>query len=132
MIDWLREQRAREHDGSWAAAVCVVTVIAAATVAQMIEQDEPMLVEVPCSQQRIEAGVEKCYDAAIEGASQLEEFTLMCNSVSAANEEKLRAKAAKHNYCGPDVPDIPDDVPDIPEDQEWAAGIRPLPDQVQP
>jgi phosphosulfolactate phosphohydrolase-like enzyme len=97
------------------AAILVGAVIAAATVAQMTEQDEPMLVEVPCSQQRIEEGVEECFDAeAIEGATREEQFTQMCNLDPAKNEEHRRG------FC--------EDVPDIPEDQEWAAGIRPLPD----
>jgi hypothetical protein len=102
------------------AAGLVVAVIAVTTVVQLTEQDEPLLVEVPCSQQQIKQGVEKCYDAdAIKGATQLEEFTLICNSLSDKKEAKLRARS-KGGYCG-------DDVPDIPEDQEWAAGVRLLP-----
>jgi hypothetical protein len=104
------------------AAVCVVAVIAGATVVQMTQQDEPMLVEVPCDPDQFvdksELETTECYDAeAIEGASQQEEFTLTCNSLSAKNEEHLRDRDAV--YC--------EDTPDIPEDQEWAVGIRPLP-----
>ncbi|MGH2991943.1 MAG: hypothetical protein ACRDL1_00190 [Solirubrobacterales bacterium] len=109
-------------------AVVAVAVVAAAVgigVAEATESDEPQLVEVPCDPS--EAPGVKCYDPeAIQGASQQQEFTLMCNSFSAAKEEELRAHAEPGTYCGPEIPDIP-------EDQEEAAGIHPLPDQpVQP
>jgi hypothetical protein len=94
------------------AAVCVVAVIAGATVVRMTEQEEPMLVEVACDPDQFvdksEADTAVCYDGeAIEGATQQEEFTLMCNSLSAKNEEELRARAKPGTYCGPEVPDIP-------------------------
>jgi hypothetical protein len=100
------------------AAVLVVAVIAGATVGRMTEQDEPMLVEVPCSEiPAASAHTEKCFDAeGSEGASKQEEVTLLCNSYSAKREEHLRDRGVP--YC--------EDTPDIPEYQEWAAGIRPL------
>jgi hypothetical protein len=102
----------------------VVAVIAGATVVRMTVQEEPMLVEVPCDPDQFvdksEIDTTVCYGGeAIEGGTQQEEFTLMCNSFSAKNEEHLRDRGVA--YCGPEIPDIP-------EDQEWAAGIRPLPD----
>ena len=52
------------------AVVCVVAVIAGATVVRVTEQEEPMLVEVPCSEiAAADADTKKCYDGdAIEGA----------------------------------------------------------------
>jgi hypothetical protein len=107
------------------AAVCVVAVIAGATVVRVTEQEEPMLVEVPCDPDQFvdksEIDTTVCYGGeAIEGATQQEEFTLTCNSYSAKNEADLRDRGGGL-FCGPEVPDIP-------EDQEFAAGIRPLPD----
>jgi len=104
------------------AAVCVVAVIAAATVAQMTQQEDPMLVEIPCDPYQFvdksELETTVCYDdEAIEGASKQEEFTLLCNSNPAKNEQDLRDRGDV--YC--------EGTPDIPEDREWAAGIRPLP-----
>jgi hypothetical protein len=103
------------------AAVCVVAVIAGATVVRVTEQEEPMLVEVPCSEiPAADAHTEKGYDGdAIEGATQREEFTLMCNSFSAKREEDLQDRGGL--LCDPEIPYIP-------EGQEFAAGIRPLPD----
>jgi hypothetical protein len=77
------------------AAVCVVAVIAGATVVRVTEQEEPMLVEVPCDPDQFvdksEVDTTVCYEGeAIEGATQQEEFTLMCNSYSAKNEADLR------------------------------------------
>jgi hypothetical protein len=96
------------------AAVLVVAVIAAATVAQMTQQDELMLVEVPCDPAQVSNPRTKCYDGeAGEGATRQEEFTQICNVGPPKNEEFGRG------LC--------EGVPDIPEDQEWAAGIRPLP-----
>jgi hypothetical protein len=67
-----------------------------------------------------EADTAVCYDGeAIEGATQ-QEVTLMCNSFSAKNEADLQDRGGGL-FCGPEIPDIP-------EDQEFAAGIRPLPD----
>ena len=84
-----------------------------------------MLVEVPCDPDQFvhksEIDTTVCYDGeSIEGATQQEEFALMCNSYSAKNEEDLRDRGGGV-FCGPEIPDIP-------EDQEFAAGIRPLPD----
>ena len=105
------------------AAVCVVAVIAAATVAQMTEQDEPMLVLVPCDPaQSIGRPPEKCFELLGRKPTKQEGFSLMCNSYSAKNEEHLRDRGVGDrgvDYCGPEIPDIP-------EDREWAAGIRPL------
>jgi hypothetical protein len=106
------------------AAVCVVAVIAGATLVRVTEQEEPMLVEVACDPDQFvdksEIDTTVCYDGeAIEGATQQEEFTLTCNSFSVKNEADLRDLGVE--YCRPEVPDIP-------EDQEAAAGIRPLPD----
>jgi hypothetical protein len=61
-----------------------------------------MLVEVPCDPDQFvhksELDTTVCYDGeAIEGATQQEEFTLMCNSYSAKNEADLRDRGVAYS-----------------------------------